>query len=159
MKRVISNLMVGVVAVITTFGLLYASAASLAVVHTAFPTPDTQTDFGLFSAVENLNTVLNTNMLTKTVVSNNAASSVTLSNGYNIYAGTNVGSQVVNIPAAAVAQDNQTIYYYTQAAIASSVSFASSGATVVGAPATLVANGHVKLIYNAANTTWYTVDQ
>lgn len=138
---------------------MWGFAATLSVVHTSFPTPDTSANFGLFAAVENLNNVLQTNMLSKTIVSNNAASQVAVANtAYNLYLGTNYGSQVVALPSSSIAADNQTILYYTQAAIASSVVWTSSGASVVGGPSTMAANSTAKFVYDVSTLAWYKID-
>ena len=160
MKRIINNLLVGVVAVITSLSLMYAAAAGLAVVHTAFPTPDTGTNFGLFSAVENLNTILNTNQLSKVVVNNNAANpyQVPSNTAYVLMTGTQPSSTMtISMPSAANSLDSQEVTIFSASAVSSSITFASSGASVVGAPATLAADSTLKFKYDAPTTSWIVV--
>jgi len=163
MKRLGKILGIAFTAVVLTYGMMFAYAASgLAIIHTAFPNADATAEFGLFNAVENHNTILQTNMLSKVVVNNNAANpyQVPNSTAYILFTGTQPSATMtISMPSAANSLDSQEVSIYSQASVASAVTFASSGATVLGAPATLTANAHVKFKYDAATTTWFTIDQ
>lgn len=142
--------------------LSVAGAAGLSVLHTAFPTADQSTEFGIPAAVENQNTVLQTNMLSKTVVVNNTSNpyQVPSSTAYVIFAGTNVAGATLTIsmPTAANSLDNQEVTIFSAAAV-SAVSVASSGASVVGsASAPTSANWHIKYKYDLTTNAWYAVD-
>lgn len=141
--------------------LSISDAASLSILHTAFPSADQSTEFGIPAAVENTNTVLQTNMLSKQVVVNNASNpyQVPNSTAYLIFAGTQASNvMTVSMPSATNALDNQEVTVYGQAAV-SSVSFTSTGATVVGGPSAATSNNwHVKYKYDTATLSWYAVD-
>lgn len=146
------------------FGFVFlsmAGAASLSILHTAFPTADQSTEFGIPAAVENANTVLQTNMLSKLVVVNNPSNpyQVPSNTAYLIFAGTQASNvMTVSMPTATNALDNQEVTIYGQAAV-SSVTFTSTGATVAGGPsAATSANWHVKYKYDTTTLTWYAVD-
>ncbi len=137
-----------------------AGAAGLTVLHTAFPNADTSTEFGIPSAVESHSTILQTNMISKTVVTNNASAAyqVPSSNAYVIFAGTNVANLTVSMPSAANSFDSQEVSIMGVAAT-SSVTVTSSGATVTGNPSTPTsANWHAKYKYDVGTLTWYAVD-
>ena len=140
---------------------LWAGAAGLNIVHTAFPTADSSTEFGIPYSLENLNTVLQTNMLSKTVVINNASSAyqVPSNTAYLIFAGTNTNAATfaISMVPAASALDNQEVSIYSQAAV-SAVSVTSVGASAVGGPSVVTANWHVKYKYDAGTLSWYAVD-
>lgn len=146
-----------------TFGFMFmvAGAASLSVIHTAFPTADSSTEFGIPYAVENMNTVLGTNMLSKVVVVNNASNpyQVPSNTAYVIFAGTQAASAMtISMPSATNSLDNQEVSIFGQAAV-SSVTVVSSGASAVGGPsAPTSANWHVKYKYDVGTLSWYAVD-
>lgn len=137
------------------------AAAGLAIAHTAFPTADTSTEFGIPYAVENQNTILQTNMLSKTVVINNPSNPypVPANTAYVIFVGTQASNVMsIQLPSAVSSLDNQEVSIFGQAAV-SSVSVTSAGASAVGAPsAPTAANWHAKYKYDAGTTTWYAVD-
>lgn len=134
-----------------------ANAASLQTTHTAFPTPDSSAQWGVFAAVENLNTAVQTNMLSRLVVSNNSTTpyQIPVSTGYVFFTGTNASSvMAINLPPAASAIDGQEVSIFTQAAISGALTTASTGASVVGAPTTMAAGATVKFKYLADILTW-----
>lgn len=90
----------------------------------------------------------------KNVVNNNAAASVSCYQGLNAYTGTMPTTVAFNFPAAAAAADGTVVTVTTQAAVSVSSTWASVGATFVGAPATLAALAVVRFTYNAASTQW-----
>lgn len=137
-------------------------AAGLAIQHTAFPTADNSTEFGIPAAVENTNTVLQTNMLSKVVVVNQSSSAyqVPSNTAYVIFAGTNTNAATftVSMPSATNSLDNQEVTLYGQAAV-SAVTAVSSGGSVVGAPSNPTsASWHAKYKFDAGTTTWWAVD-
>ncbi len=160
MKRIGKFLGAGILWMSFAIAAMFTGAQALQIVNTAFPSADKSTNWGINYALENLNTIIQTNMLSKVVVNNNAASSVQLANNtaWTLFTGTNVGTLTVNLPAAANASDGEQVAFYTQAAIATSSVFASTGATVVGGPATMAAGTTAKFLYDSGTTTWYKVD-
>lgn len=137
------------------------SASALAIARTAFPTPDAGTNFGLFNSVENLNNIIQTNQLSKLVVNNNTTTPYTIPNNtaYVLFTGTQAGAgtMTINLPAAASSSDGQEVTIFTAGAIGTALTVASSGATVVGTPATLAANSTLKYKYDAGTTSWIVV--
>lgn len=161
MKKLTKFLATGIGWLLFGFVAMVASAAGLSVIHTAFPTSDASTEFGIPYAVENVNTVLGTNMLSKVVVVNNASNPYQVPNNtaYVIFAGTQASNvMTVSMPSAANSLDNQEVSIFGQAAV-SSVTVVSSGASAVGGPsAPTAANWHVKYKYDAGTLSWYAVD-
>jgi hypothetical protein len=158
MKKYLVRFIVGFIMGLTI--LVAGAATGLSVKHTAFPTADNSADFGIPAAVENANTIMQTNMLSKTVVNNNAANpyQVPSDTAYVIFTGTQPSpTMTISMPSATDSRDNQEVSVYTQASIASAVTFASSGGTVVGAPATMTTDGTVKFKYDSTTSTWYVV--
>lgn len=155
LKRFIVALFLSVV----SLGALAADALSIS--HTAFPTPDGTANFGLFKSVEQLNTAVNVNSLSKLVVNNNSTTPYTIPNdtAYVLFTGTQAGAgtMTINLPAAASSRDSQEITIFTAGAIGTALTVASSGATVVGTPATLAANSTLKYKYDAATTQWIVI--
>lgn len=94
--------------------------------------------------------------LGKAIVNNNAAASynVAANISYVAFTGTNVTTLTINFPASDPLYDGLTIEVYTQAAVSVAVTFASSGATFVGAPATLTAGSVTRFRYHHATTQW-----
>lgn len=92
----------------------------------------------------------------KAVVNNNASATYTFAanQGYVAFTGTQVASLTINFPAAAAGIDGLEVEVYTQAAVGTAVTFASTGATFVGAPATLAAGSLTKFIFNSATNQW-----
>ncbi len=147
------------------FALVFLSvsgAAGLSVLHTAFPNADTSTEFGIPASVENMNTVVQTNMLSKLVITNNASNPIQIPNNtaYVIFAGTNVtnAALTISMPSATNALDNQEVSIYGQAAVSSVAVTVAAGASAVGGPSSAAANWHAKYKYDAASLSWYPVD-
>lgn len=94
--------------------------------------------------------------LGKVVVNNNAVGTYTVpaNTSYVGFTGTNATTIAFTFPAAAAGIDGLEIEIYTQAAVSVSSTWASTGATFVGAPATLTAGSLTKFIYNHATTQW-----
>jgi len=90
----------------------------------------------------------------KNIVTNNASATVTCAAGFNAYLGTNATTVAHNLPAAAGLQDGTIVVIMSQAAVSVSATFASVGATFIGAPATLAALTPITFIYHAATTQW-----
>ncbi len=88
------------------------------------------------------------------VVATNALTSATLTNVNTYFTGTAGASFAVTLPASNSNLDGVK-YVVMSTATRATTSWASSGATIVGAPATLTANTPVCLQYSHANTTWY----
>lgn len=147
--------------VLFCFALTAQAATGLSISHTAFPTPDANTNFGLFGAAEQANTALQVNMLSKLVVNNNSTTPYTLPNdtAYVLFTGTQAGAgtMTINLPSAANSRDAQEITIFTAGAIGTALTVASSGATVVGTPATLAANSTLKYKYDAGTASWIVI--
>jgi hypothetical protein len=92
------------------------------------------------------------------------------SNGYTVSVGTtgtstwviinptgDFASGALQLPPAASSVDGQEIIVVSTGAVAS-FSVTSSGATVLGAPFSLVSYATFRMRYNAAQTTWYTIE-
>jgi hypothetical protein len=127
--------------------------------RTAFATPDAQTEFGLFKAVENLNNILNTQMFNApVVVNNNGSATYTVADDTNlvVFTGTQQTTLTINLPAVTGghAQDGQVVTIYTDAAISAALTVASTGGTILGAPATVAAKSVLRFRYIASITTW-----
>jgi hypothetical protein len=92
----------------------------------------------------------------KAVVNNNASGTYTVAAGvsYVAFTGTNVGTVAFTLPAAAAGLDGLVIEIYTTAAVGTSSTWSSSGATFVGAPATLAAASVTRMVYHHATTQW-----
>ena len=89
----------------------------------------------------------------KTLVTNNAASSVTCNKGFNAFLGTNAAAVAFNLPAKAVTQDQTIVAIFSQAAVATPT-FVSTGATFVGAPASIAASVPFSFIYHSTTSQW-----
>jgi len=160
MRKIGKFLGTGLMWVTGAFLAMFGFAASLAVVHTAFPTPDNTANFGLFAAVENMNNVITTNMLSKVIVPNNAATAYQIPNNTAYVLFTGVQSSVaatISMPSAANALDGQEVTIFSASTAAATTTIASTGATVVGAPASLVANETLKFKYDSGTTSWYLI--
>ena len=92
----------------------------------------------------------------KVVVNNNASATyiVPANTNYVGFTGTQVGTVAFTFPAAAAVIDGLRVTIYTQAAVGTSATFASTGAIFVGAPATLAAGSLTRFIYHHAGTEW-----
>jgi len=158
MKRIFGFV---VASVLLCFALTAQAADALAISHTAFPTPDGSASFGLFKSAEQANTALQVNMLSKLVVNNNSTTPYTIPNdtAYVLFTGTQAGAgtMTINLPSAANSRDAQEVTIFTAGAIGTALTVASSGATVVGTPATLAANSTLKYKYDAGTTSWIVV--
>lgn len=88
------------------------------------------------------------------VIATNALTLATLTNVNTYFTGTAGASFAITLPASSSNLDGVK-YVVMSTAERVSTTWASSGASVVGAPATLLANTPVCLQYNHANTTWY----
>lgn len=97
--------------------------------------------------------IFNTN---KTIINNNAATPVTIGAGisYLAFTGTNLTTLTVNFPNGAAAIDGFVITVYFSATVSVALTFASTGATFVDAPATVAAKTTVRFIYDNASTQW-----
>jgi hypothetical protein len=88
------------------------------------------------------------------VVATNTLTSVTLTNVNTYFTGTAGPSFAVALPAANSNLDGVK-YVIMSTVTRSTTTWASSGASIVGAPSTLTANTPVCLQYSHANLTWY----
>lgn len=88
------------------------------------------------------------------VVTTNALTSATLINVNTYFTGTAGVSFAVTLPAVNSNLDGVK-YVIMSTATRAATTWASSGASVVGAPSTLTANTPVCLQYSHANLTWY----
>ena len=102
---------------------------------------------GTFTGIGNLG---------KVIVNNNAAATYTFgaNQSYVGFTGTQVASLAFTFPAASASIDGLICIVYTQAAVGTSSTWSSVGATFVGAPATLVANSVTRFIYDNASLQW-----
>lgn len=91
---------------------------------------------------------------TPSVVATNALTAATLTNVNTYFTGTAGPSFAVNLPAASSNLDG--VKYVIMSTVERvSTTWVSTGATFVGAPATLLANTPVCLQYSHANLKWY----
>ena len=91
---------------------------------------------------------------TPSVVATNALTAATLTNVNTYFTGTAGPSFAVTLPAASSNLDG--VKYVIMSTVERvSTTWVSTGATFVGAPATLLANTPVCLQYSHANATWY----
>ena len=91
---------------------------------------------------------------TPSVVATNALTTATLINVNTYFTGTAGPSFAVNLPAASSNLDG--VKYVIMSTVERvSTTWVSTGATFVGAPATLLANTPVCLQYSHANLKWY----
>ena len=84
----------------------------------------------------------------------NALTLATLTNVNTYFTGTAGASFAITLPASNSSLDGVK-YVVMSPATRSTTTWASAGASVVGAPATLTANTPVCLQYSHANATWY----
>lgn len=84
----------------------------------------------------------------------NALTLATLTNVNTYFTGTAGASFAITLPASNSSLDGVK-YVVMSTATRATTTWASAGASVVGAPTTLTANTPVCLQYNHANTTWY----
>lgn len=89
----------------------------------------------------------------KTLITNNAASSVTCAKGFNAFLGTNASTLTFVFPAKAVTSDQTVVSVFSQAAV-TTPTFTSTGATFVGAPASVAASVPFSFIYHSATSQW-----
>lgn len=88
------------------------------------------------------------------VITTDSLTLATLTNVNTYFTGTAGASFAVTLPASN-SNLNGVKYVIMSTATRATTTWASSGASVVGAPSTLTANTPVCLQYNHANTTWY----
>lgn len=88
------------------------------------------------------------------VIATNALTLATLTNVNTYFTGTAGASFAITLPASNSNLDGVK-YVVMSTATRSTTTWASAGASVVGAPATLTANTPVCLQYSHANATWY----
>lgn len=91
---------------------------------------------------------------TPSVIATNALTLATLTNVNTYFTGTAGASFAITLPASNSSLDGVK-YVVMSTATRATTTWTSSGATVVGAPATLTANTPVCLQYSHANLTWY----
>lgn len=91
---------------------------------------------------------------TPSVISTNDLTLATLTNVNTYFTGTAGASFAITLPASNSSLDGVK-YVVMSTATRATTSWASTGATIVGAPATLTANTPVCLQYSHANATWY----
>jgi hypothetical protein len=91
---------------------------------------------------------------TPTVVTTNVLTAATLTNVNTYFTGTPGASFAVTLPASNSNLDGVK-YVVMSIATRATTTWSSSGAAIVGAPATLTSNTPVCLQYSHANTTWY----
>lgn len=84
----------------------------------------------------------------------NALTLATLTNVNTYFTGTAGASFAITLPASNSSLDGVK-YVVMSTATRATTTWASAGATIVGAPSTLTANTPVCLQYSHANTTWY----
>jgi len=91
----------------------------------------------------------------KTIVNNGATTTYTIAAKKNyVYMTTSAASMAFTLPAASANIDGLVIDVVLSAGVAT-VTWASTGATFVGAPAAMSANVPVRMIYNHATLIWY----
>lgn len=104
---------------------------------------------GLFQVAEGFG------MLAKAIVNNGATTSYTVpAKTSYVYLTTSAASLAMTLPAASVFIDGLVITMCASAAVAT-VTWSSSGATFVGAPAAFSANTPVSMVYDHASLKWY----
>ena len=91
---------------------------------------------------------------TPSVIATNALTLATLTNVNTYFTGTAGASFAVTLPASNSNLDGVK-YVIMSTATRATTTWASAGATIIGAPATLTANTPVCLQYSHANTAWY----
>jgi hypothetical protein len=91
---------------------------------------------------------------TPEVVATNLLTSFTITKTNTYFTGSAGASFAITLPASNSNLDGAK-YVFMATATRATTTWLSSGATVVGAPATLTANTPVCLQYNHANATWY----
>ena len=91
---------------------------------------------------------------TPSVIATNALTLATLTNVNTYFTGTAGASFAVTLPASNSNLDGVK-YVIMSTATRATTTWTSSGATIVGAPATLTANTPVCLQYSHTNTAWY----
>ena len=96
-------------------------------------------------------------MTGKVIAANGATTSYTVpaNTGY-VYLTTTAASLAVTLPAGSALIDGLEITIVPSATVAT-VTWVSTGASFVGAPAAFAANTRVSMIYNHATTAWYPI--
>lgn len=104
---------------------------------------------GLFQVAEGLGN------LSKSIVANGATVTYTVPAKKNyVYLTTTAASLAFTLPAAAAAIDGLLVTVVTDTSVAT-LTWASSGATFVGAPTASTANTPIRMIYDHASLKWY----
>ena len=93
-----------------------------------------------------------TKFVKKTLITNSASASVSCTKGHNAFLGTNA-AVTFNFPDKSVTADQTVVSIFSQAAVATPT-FASTGATFVGAPTTITASVPFSFIYDSATSQW-----
>ena len=93
-----------------------------------------------------------TKSVKKVLTANNASASVSCTKGHNAFLGTNA-AVTFNFPDKSVTADQTVVSIFSQAAVATPT-FASTGATFVGAPTTITASVPFSFIYDSATSQW-----
>lgn len=91
--------------------------------------------------------------LSRTINSTNGVTTITLTTRYTFMTGTAGLTLAITLPAAAAAIDGQIMTIMSTAG-RSLTSWASSGGTVTGLPASLTANSPVEVMYVHSLTRW-----
>ena len=125
------------------------TTGSLVVTNTTTTTGNVSAS-GSVTAVEYL-------MTGKVIAANGATTSYTVpdNTGY-VYLTTTAASLAVTLPAGSASIDGLEITIVPSATVAT-VTWVSTGASFVGAPAAFAANTRVSMIYNHATTAWYPI--
>ena len=93
----------------------------------------------------------------KVIVNNGATTTYTVPAGASyVFITTSAASLAFTLSAGAALIDGQVIVITPSASVAT-VTWASAGATFVGAPASITANVPVRLIYDHASLKWYPI--
>lgn len=93
--------------------------------------------------------------LSKVIANNGATTSYTVpASASYVYITTSAASLAMTLPAAAAAIDGLIVDICTSASVATAT-WASTGATFVGAPTSFTANTPVRMIYDHASLKWY----
>ena len=104
---------------------------------------------GLFQVAEGLA------LTGKTIVNNGATTTYTVAAKKNyVYMTTTAASLAFTLPAAAATIDGLLVTVVTDTSVAT-LTWASTGATFVGAPAASTANTPIRMIYDHASLKWY----
>jgi len=122
--------------------------------NTAYPVMDAGCKV-YWADTNGTNYVATVALLGKVVVNNNAGNyTVPVRTSYVAFTGTQAASVLFTFPAGASAIDGLAITIFTAAAVGTASTWASTGTTFVGAPATLAANSVTTFRYDHASLQW-----